>query len=95
MQRGILGRTEGSMGEPVEKLTTRPPLPAGMTPFEMLRFWRAEAAAHLITSPQPSPGRPGRRGSKKVPSPLGEGQGEGVRCRRSTFLGSQAESPAG
>ena len=25
-------------GEPIEKLTTRPPLPDGMTPFEMLRF---------------------------------------------------------
>jgi len=25
-------------GEPIEKLTTRPPLPEGMTPFEMLRF---------------------------------------------------------
>jgi catechol-2,3-dioxygenase len=25
-------------GEPIEKLTARPPLPAGMTPFEMLRF---------------------------------------------------------
>ncbi|MFI5364635.1 MAG: VOC family protein [Candidatus Binatia bacterium] len=25
-------------GEPIEKLTAQPPLPAGMTPFEMLRF---------------------------------------------------------
>ena len=25
-------------GEPIEKLTTRPPLPEGMTPFEMVRF---------------------------------------------------------
>jgi catechol-2,3-dioxygenase len=27
-----------SAGEPIEKLTKRPPLPAGVTPFEMLRF---------------------------------------------------------
>ena len=25
-------------GEPVEQLTARPPLPAGISPFEMLRF---------------------------------------------------------
>lgn len=27
-----------SAGEPIETLTQRPPLPAGVTPFEMLRF---------------------------------------------------------
>jgi catechol-2,3-dioxygenase len=32
----LLARYQG--GEPIEKLTMRPPLPAGMTPFEMLRF---------------------------------------------------------